>query len=168
MLEIANLGDLFYLTLRQAYDAEKCIVEALPAMREASSSSELTHAFQTHLEETHLHVDRLLQIFEWLDKKAGTDTCHAAKGLVKDADDAVLLDLVGVDAPVKDAALIAAAQRVEHFEIAMYGTLRSWAVALDKPKIMEVLELTIEEEKNADTVLTAIAGTLNLRAAHTG
>lgn len=168
MSEISNLSDLFYLNLRRAYDAEKRIADALPAMREASSSSELTHAFQTHLEETHLHVDRLLQIFEWLDKKANTDTCHALKGLVKDADYAVLLDLVGVDAPVKDAALIAAAQQVEHFEIAMYGTLRSWAAALDTPKIMEALELTLEEEKNADTVLTAIAGTLNLRAAHTG
>jgi ferritin-like metal-binding protein YciE len=82
-------------------------------------------------------------------------------------DYAVLLDLVGVDAPVKDAALIAAAQQVEHFEIAMYGTLRSWAVALEKPEVMEGLELTVEEEKNADTVLSAIAGTLNLRAAHT-
>ena len=168
MPEIENFRDVFYFNLRRAYDAEKRIVDALPPMREAASSSELTQAFQTHLEETHLHVDRLLQIFEWLDRKANADTCHAVKGLVQDADYAVLLDLVGVDAPIKDAALIAAAQQVEHFEIAMYGTLRSWAVALEKPKIMEMLELTVEEEQNADTVLTAIAGTLNLRAAHTG
>jgi ferritin-like metal-binding protein YciE len=167
MSEIVNFHDLFYFNLQRAYDAEKRIVEALPAMREASSSSELKHVFQTHLEETHLHIDRLLQVFEWLDKKAKSDTCHAVQGLVKDASYAVLLDLVGVDAPVKDAALIAAAQQVEHFEIAMYGTLRSWAVALEKPEVMEGLELTVEEEKNADTVLSAIAGTLNLRAAHT-
>jgi ferritin-like metal-binding protein YciE len=166
MAEIVNLRNVFIVSVQRAYDAEKRIVDALPAMREAASSTELKHAFQLHLEESQVHVDRLLKVFEWVDEKPKTDTCHAVKGVIRDADYAILLDLVGVDAPVKDAALIASAQQVEHLEIAMYGTLRAWAVALDEREAMEAFELTIEEEKNADTVLTGIAATLNVRAAH--
>jgi ferritin-like metal-binding protein YciE len=104
-------------------------------------------------------------VFEWFEEKPKAETCHALKGLIDDADYAVLLALVDVGAAVKDAALIAAAQQVEHFEIAMYGTLRTWAITVDNRDSMEALEVTLEEEKNADTVLTAIAETLNQRAA---
>jgi ferritin-like metal-binding protein YciE len=168
MPEITNLRELFIFNVRRAYDAEQRIVKALPVMRDAASSAELRHAFQAHLEETELHVDRLLQVFEWFDEKAKTETCHAVKGLIKDSDYAALLTLIDDETPikdVKDAALIAAAQQVEHVEIALYGTLRTWAITLDKRDAMEVIEVTLEEEKNADALLTGIAGTLNLRAA---
>jgi ferritin-like metal-binding protein YciE len=163
MSEIMNLRDLFIFNMRRAYDAKRRLVKALPLIRAAASSSELRRVFQAHLEETELRVDRLLQVFDSFDEKPDTDTRHTMKGLIQDDDYAVLLTLVGADGVIKDAALAAAAQQVEQFEIATYGTLRTWAVALDKREAMEALEVTLEEEKNADTLLTGLAGMLNLR-----
>jgi ferritin-like metal-binding protein YciE len=163
MAHATSLKDLFVETLRRAYDTEKRLAKALLDMRNAATSEDLQHAFQMHQEETVVHADRLDEIFAWFDEKPKALTCEAVKGLLDDSKHVLKLD---ADADTRDAALIAAAQGVEHFEIALYGTLRTWAVVLEKKKAMEVLEVTLEEEKAADALLTSIAGTLNLRAAH--
>jgi ferritin-like metal-binding protein YciE len=162
MADVKNLKDLFVAKLRRVYDAEQRLVKALPKLVKAASSPELKHAFQTHFEETEVHVDRLEQIFAAFNTKPAADSCASIKGILKDGEYA--LDLHS-DPSVKDAALIEAAQEAEHFEIAAYGTLRTWAFALDKTEEMQILEVTLEEEKNADSLLTGIARTLNLRAA---
>jgi ferritin-like metal-binding protein YciE len=158
-----SLKDLFIPNLRRLYDAEQRLVKALPKLRQAATSEELKHAFQTHLEETQVHVDRLDRIFALFDEKPKGQTCESIKGILEDGEYA--RDLDAEDA-VRDAALIAAAQEAEHFEIAAYGTLRTWAAVMDKNVVMQTLEVTLEEEKDADALLTNIASTLNLRAAH--
>jgi len=162
MAELRSLNDLFLSKLRGVYDAEQRLTRALPKLLDAASSSELKHAFQTHLEETELHVERIEQVFEWFGEKPKGDTCDGIKGIIMDGDYTITAD---AEPAVRDAALIAAAQEAEHWEIAAYGTLRTWAVVLDKKLAMQVLEVTLEEEKSADSLLTSIAGTLNLQAA---
>jgi ferritin-like metal-binding protein YciE len=164
MADVKSLNDLFHLELRRIYDAEQRLVKALPAMVKAASSTELRQALQAHFEETEAHVDRVEQVFGFIGEKPKTDTCEAIKGLVKDAEDMMAVDVEG---DLKDAGLIAAAQEVEHFEIAAYGTLRTWAVTMNNTEAMHVLEWTLEEEKNADKLLTQVASRLNLRAAQT-
>jgi len=163
MADEKTLYDLFIENLRRAYDAEKRLVTALPHFRDGATSEDLIHAFQTHVEETEVHVSRLEQIFEWCREPAKTHTCEAIRGILEDGEDLIDLD---VEPNLQDAALIAAAQEAEHFEIALYGTLRTWAVTLGKTDVMQALELTLEEEKAADHLLTSIAATLNARAAH--
>ena len=163
MAHAKSLNDLFLMNLRRVYDAEKRLVKALPKLRDAATSEELKHAFQAHFEETEAHVDRLDQVFGWFDEEPKASTCDSIKGILEDGKDAIDLDAEGT---VKDAALIAAAQDAEHFEIASYGTLRTWATALGNNEAMQALEVTLEEEKNADALLTNIAATLNLRAVH--
>jgi ferritin-like metal-binding protein YciE len=163
MAQMKSLKDLFIENIRRAYDAEKRLVKALPELRDAATSQDLKHAFQTHFEETEVHVSRLDQIFEWFEEKAKAQTCDAIKGILDDGKRVIDLR---AEPDLKDAALIAAAQEAEHFEIALYGTLRTWAVVLERNEAMQALELTLEEEKAADALLTSIAATLNLRAAH--
>jgi ferritin-like metal-binding protein YciE len=157
-----TLTDLFILKLRQMYDAEQRLTKALPKLKNEASSDDLKHAFQTHFEETEAHVDRVSRLFELFGQKAKSDTCESIKGIIDDAEDILDLD---AEAAVKDAGLIMAAQEAEHFEIGAYGTLRSWAIALQNTTAMEILEVTLEDEKNADANLTRIAATLNLQAA---
>jgi ferritin-like metal-binding protein YciE len=163
MADAKSLRDLFIENLCRAYDAEKRLVDALPGLRDAAHSEDLKHALQTHFEETEVHVSRLDQIFEWLGEKARTQTCKSIKGIL---DDGTRVRKLEAEPDVKDAALIAAAQEAEHFEIALYRTLRTWAVVLARTDAMQALEVTLEEEKAADALLTNIAATLNLRAAH--
>jgi ferritin-like metal-binding protein YciE len=163
MADAKSLRDLLIENLRRAYDTEKRLVKALPKLRDAATSEELRHAFQTHFEETEIHVDRLDQIFGWFEEKPKAQTCDSIKGILDDGKHVMGLDAAG---DVRDAALIAAAQEAEHFEIALYGTLRTWAAVLGRNDATQALEVTLEEEKAADERLTAIAGTLNLRAAH--
>jgi ferritin-like metal-binding protein YciE len=163
MAQVKSLKDLFIENLRRAYDTEKRLLKALPELRDAAKSEELRHAFVTHFEETEVQIDRLDQIFGWFDEKPKAQTCDGIKGILDDAQRALDLD---ADAAVADAALIAAAQEAEHFEIALYGTLRSWAAILTKNEALQALEMTLEEETAIDALLTNIAGTLNLRAAH--
>jgi ferritin-like metal-binding protein YciE len=163
MAQMKSLKDLFIENIRRAYDTEQRLVKALPNLRDAATSEELKHAFQSHFEETQEHVSRLDQIFDWFEEKAKAETCDAIKGILDDGKS--VIDLRAEPA-LKDAALIAAAQEAEHFEIALYGTLRTWAVVLGRNDAMQALELNLEEEKAADALLTNIAGTLNLRAAH--
>jgi len=162
MADIENLTDLFIRKLRRVYDAEQRLMKTLPQLRDAASSRDLKAAFLAHFEETEAHVDRLERVFELFNEKPDADTCHSIKGAIKDGDDAVKLD---AEPAVKDAALIAAAQDAEHIEIAMYGTLRTWAAALKQHEAVDALEWTLEEEKSVDKRLTEIADALNFRAA---
>jgi len=165
MADATSLNDLFVANLRRAYDAEQRLVDALPDLRDAATSEELRHAFETHFQETKVHVSRLEQIFDSCHEKAKKEKFKSVEGTVDDGTYAIKLDTE--DPAVRDAALIAAAQQAEHAEIAIYGTLRTWAAVLGKTSAMQTLETTLEEEKNADALLTNIAATLNLRAAHT-
>ena len=153
-MKLDLLENLFLHELKDLLSAEKQLVKALPKMAEGASSEKLTSAFEEHLEQTKVHVSRLEQIFELLDKSPRAEHCKAMEGLVKESAD--LLEEEGTEV-VMDAALIGAAQRVEHYEIAAYGTTRSLAELLGYDKAVKLLEETLEEEKEADAKLTEIA-----------
>ena len=161
--DIKNMNDLFVHTLRDIYYAEKQIVKALPDMIEKASDPQLRQGFQSHLRETENHVKRLDQVFQMAGLKAQGVDCPAIDGIIEEAN-----DVVGeVDQKsVMDAALIAAAQAVEHYEITRYGTLISWANQLGRKDCATLLQQTLEEEKTADKKLTSMAETgVNRRAA---
>jgi len=151
-----SLETLFTDQLEDLYDAEKRLVEALPAMAQAASEPGLRQAFQSHLQETQNQVKRLERVFQSLGKTPQAKTCAAMKGLITEGQEAI--DAKG-DPDVKDAALIAAAQRVEHYEIAAYGTARTFARRLRNAEAVRQLEATLEEEKAADQKLTNLAET---------
>jgi ferritin-like metal-binding protein YciE len=153
-LKLESLRDLFVEELRDLYSAETQLVEALPKMAEAACSQELKSAFNHHLEQTHEHVSRLKDIFEDIGEKSSGETCEAMKGLIKEGE--TLLKAEG-DLDVRDAGLIGAAQRVEHYEIAGYGTARSLARRLGDNQVAETLQQTLNEEAEADKKLTSIA-----------
>jgi ferritin-like metal-binding protein YciE len=161
--DIKNMNDLFVHTLRDIYYAEKQIVKALPDMIEKASDPQLRQGFQSHLRETENHVKRLDQVFQMAGLKAQGVDCPAIDGIIEEAN-----DVVGeVDQKsVMDAALIAAAQAVEHYEITRYGTLISWANQLGRKDCATLLQQTLEEEKAADKKLTSMAETaVNRKAA---
>jgi ferritin-like metal-binding protein YciE len=162
MTPLRNLDDLFIHTLCRIYDAEKRLTTALPKMAKAADDPELRQAFENHQKQTEVHVDRLEQMFAMFDRSPKADTDDGLKGIIKSGEEVIGLKAGG---SVKDAALIAAAQEAEHYEIAAYGTLRTWAEVLNKRDAVQLLELTLEDEKNADQRLSAIAQTLNLQAA---
>jgi ferritin-like metal-binding protein YciE len=149
-----NLNDLLIEQLQDLYDAEYRLTEALPKMRDAASSSELKNAFDTHLEETKGHVRRLESVFAQLGIEAERQTCPAMKGLIKEGQE--MIDADG-DPGVKDSALIAAAQRVEHYEMAGYGSVRTFARRLGLAQIADTLQMTLDEEGAADKKLTQVA-----------
>jgi ferritin-like metal-binding protein YciE len=153
-MKLKNLHDLFVHELRDIYNAEKQILKALPKMAKACSSNELRAAFEEHLEQTRHQVERLEQVFEDFDQKAKGRTCEAMEGLVEEGAD--LMDEVSADATL-DAGLIAAAQKVEHYEIAAYGCLLSWARQLGHERSVDLLRQTLDEEKAADQKLTTLA-----------
>jgi len=160
--ELNTLDDLLILELNDLYDAEKRIVEALPEMAEAASSPALKQAFQQHLQETQRHVSRLEQAFVDLGRAAGKHTCDAMKGLIKEGSE--IVDAVG-SPHVKDAALIGAAQRVEHYEMAGYGTARTFAEHLGHTNVARLLQMTLDEEKKTDERLTELAEeNINIKA----
>jgi ferritin-like metal-binding protein YciE len=149
-----SLRDLYLMELRDLYDAEHRITEALPEMAEASNSAELKRAFEEHLAETRNHVNRLEEIFRMLDVKPKRRKCKGIQGIIAEGQ-----DLMDEDAPpaVCDAALIASAQKVEHYEIAAYGTVRTHAMRLGKAEQEQLLQQTLEEEAKTDERLTALA-----------
>ncbi|WP_153556906.1 YciE/YciF ferroxidase family protein [Roseimaritima sediminicola] len=152
--EFNSLEDLLVEQLQDLYDAEHRLVEALPKMAEAASSSELKQAFREHLEETKGHVQRLEQAFKLLDRSAKRESCEAMKGLVKEGEE--MIEAKG-DPMVRDAALIAAAQRVEHYEMAGYGSARNFAQRCGRSDVADLLQQTLQEEGNADKKLSSIA-----------
>ena len=159
-----DLRDFFEDGLKDIYWAEKALTKALPKMAKNATASALIHAFEHHLKETEEHVTRLEKIFESLGRKAVGKKCNAMAGLLEEANGIIEETKVG---DVRDAAMIAAAQKVEHYEIATYGTLRVYAVTLGETKAALLLAKTLEEEKHADVKLTEIAmAHINVDAAH--
>ncbi len=158
-----SLQDLLVAQLQDLYDAENQLVEALPKMAKTAASKQLKSAFESHLEETKNHVQRLEQVFKLLGKPAKGKTCQAMKGLVKEGSE--MISEWGSD-EVRDAGLIAAAQRVEHYEMAGYGCVRTWARQLGKADVVQLLEATLNEEKACDQKLNTIAESMvNQKAA---
>ncbi|SRR6266542_830548 len=157
-----TLDDLFYETLKDIYYAEKALVKALPKVAKAAQADDLREAVEHHLEETEGQVERLEEVFKLIDKPARAKTCEAIKGLTEEAKD-VMKDFKGSDA--LDAGLLSAAQAVEHYEISRYGTLKAWAEQIGLDQVVELLDATLQEEKNADRTLTQIAeANVNRRA----
>ncbi len=162
-MPVNNLDELFREELKDLFDAEKQLVKALPKMVKAATSPELKAAFTDHLEVTKGHVERLKQIFEELGMPARGKVCKAMKGLVEEGGE--MIDENAAD-HVKDAGLIVAAQKVEHYEIAGYGSLRTWAETVGHTKVAQLLAKTLAEEEEADAKLTEIAeSTVNEEAA---
>jgi len=149
-----TLKDLFLDELADMYDAERRIVKALPKMAKAATSAELKNAIQSHLKETQGHVKKLEQVFQSFDKKARGQTCEATVGLLEEGDE-IAADFKG--SPAINAALISAAQKVEHYEMASYGCLHEWAGLLGNNEAASLLEQILEEEKAANESLTELA-----------
>ena len=154
--EFNSLQDLVREQLQDIYDAELRLTEALPKMAEAADSPQLAAAFNAHLQETERHVERLERVFEIFGETAKRKTCDAMKGLISEGEE--IVEAKG-SAEVRDAALICAAQRVEHYEMAAYGSLRQLAARLGKPEATEILQATLDEEGATDHKLTEIAET---------
>lgn len=153
-MQLQSLQDVFTHELQDLYDAENQLLQALPKMAQAASNQELRNAFEHHLDETRDHVQRLEEIFGQLGISGSGETCEAMRGLIKEGEKTIAID---GDPTAKDAALIASAQRVEHYEIAAYGTARTLADELDYNDAQDLLDQTLDEEANADKLLTKIA-----------
>ena len=161
-MEKNTLRRLYVEELRDVYDAEKQLIKALPKMAEAATSEELRSGFEEHLEQTKEHAQRLEQIFSAMGEKPTGKKCKGMQGLVNEGREVVDEDFEG---DVKDAGLISAAQRVEHYEIAAYGTVRTYATILEEKNAVSLLEKTLEEEKETDRKLTELAEGINAQAA---
>ncbi|HYY12993.1 MAG TPA: ferritin-like domain-containing protein [Chthoniobacterales bacterium] len=153
-MKLDSLQKLFVDQLRDIYNAENQLLKALPKMTKHASSDELRQAFEDHLEQTKEHVERLEQIFRDLDEKPKGKTCQGMKGLVEEGSE--ILDEDGEES-VLDAGIIAAAQKIEHYEIATYGTLRTWADLLGQDDAAELLQQTLDDEGDTDKRLSELA-----------
>lgn len=153
-MKIETMDDLFLEQIEDLYDAEQRLVKALPKMAQNANSGQLRQAFEAHLEETKSHVGRLERIFQEIGRPPKGQTCAAMKGLISEGEDAIS-DIK--DETVRDAGLIAAANRVEHYEIAAYGSARAFAQHLGLEQAVSLLGQTLQEEKNADAKLTKLA-----------
>ena len=161
-MKLNSLRKLYLEELRDLYSAETQLVKALPKMAKGASSDELKEAFESHLEQTKEHVERLTEIFERLDEKPTGKTCKAMKGLIEEGSE--MLEEDGEESVI-DAGLIAAAQRVEHYEIAGYGTVRTFANLLGQDEAAELLQQTLDEEGETDKQLSELAeGIVNEKA----
>jgi ferritin-like metal-binding protein YciE len=158
MSKIKNLEELLVDELKDLYSAETQLIKALPKMVEAASSPKLKRAFEGHLQQTRGHAERLVQALGLLGESEGGKTCHAMKGLIDEGSEAIKAD--APDA-VRDADLIGAAQRVEHYEMAAYGCARAFALKLSRGDIADLLQLTLKEEGEANKKLISIAETVN-------
>ena len=161
-MKLKSLRDLYVHELKDIYSAEKQLTKALPKMAKAASHEELTAGFEEHLAQTEGHIERLETILEALGESTRGDTCKAMEGLIAEGQ-----GLMEEDATpdVMDAALIAAAQKVEHYEIASYGTVRTWAEMLGEEEAVNLLQQTLDEEIETDEKLTELAeSTINVEA----
>jgi ferritin-like metal-binding protein YciE len=161
-MENNSLKELYIEQLRDIYDAENQLVKALPEMAKAATSEELRSGFENHLEQTKEHGRRLEQVFKDLGEKAKGKKCKGMQGLIAEGKEVIDEDF---EDEVKDAALISAAQRLEHYEIAAYGTVRTYAEILGQQNAASLLEKTLEEEKETDEKLTELAEGINVQAA---
>jgi ferritin-like metal-binding protein YciE len=160
-VKLQNLRDLWVDELKDLYHAEHQILKALPKMVKAAVDEELMTAFEEHLEQTRGHVERLERVFEQIDEAPKGKRCKGMEGIIAEGKEMLDLDLPD---PLGDAALIAAAQRVEHYEIAAYGTVRTYAELLGESDAAALLEETLNEEKETDERLTVIAESVNPEA----
>jgi ferritin-like metal-binding protein YciE len=161
MASIDSLKELLIDELKDLYSAELQLVKALPKMAKAASNQDLKEGFTEHLEQTKGHVQRLEEVFGLLGEKARAKTCKAMEGLIEEGSEAIELD---GPAAVRDACLIGAAQRVEHYEIAAYGTVRAFATAVGEEQIANLLEETLNEEAETDKKLTSLSEGINQEA----
>ena len=165
MPHIASFNELLVSQMRDLYDAEKRLTKAIPKLGKAAANDELRAALEHHLEETEGHVSRLEQAFQRLGETAKAKPCAGMRGIIEEGDEHANEDYD--DDALRDAAIIGSAQRVEHYEIAAYGTAIAHARLLGRNEIANLLEASLAEEKAADKKLTQIAeGTVNLEAAH--
>jgi ferritin-like metal-binding protein YciE len=153
-MELNTLRDLYIAELKDLYDAEHRIIKALPKMAEAANSPDLRNAFEVHLEQTRGHVTRLEQVFQQLDETPKGNKCKGIVGIIDEGEDMMDED---ASPAVADAALIASAQRVEHYEIAAYGTVRNFATRLGFEEQARLLDQTLQEEGMTDKKLTSLA-----------
>jgi ferritin-like metal-binding protein YciE len=160
------LKELYLDELRDIYSAEQQLTKALPKMAKAANSEELRSGFEEHLEQTKGHIQRLEQIFERLDEKPTGKKCKGMQGLIEEGQEMIKDD--DLEDEARDAGLISAAQRVEHYEIAAYGTVRTFANILKDEEAVSLLESTLEEEKETDQKLTQLSEHINLEAADEG
>ncbi|RYE51004.1 MAG: ferritin-like domain-containing protein [Hyphomicrobiales bacterium] len=161
-MKTKTLEDLFHETLKDIYYAERKILKALPKMARGTTSSELRAAFEKHQEETQGQIDRLQQVFELIGKPARGKTCPAIEGIIEEGEEALQ---AFADSPALDASLVAAAQAVEHYEMARYGTLLRWAQVMGLSDVAALLEQTLQEETMTDEALTQLAdGSVNQAA----
>src|SRR5579859_6989783 len=164
-VEINSLRELYVEQLRDLYDAENQLIKALPKMAKEASSDELRQAVEEHLEQTRGQAERLEQIFEQLGEKPKGKKCKGMQGVIEEGKETLEEDM---EEDTKDAAIIAAAQRVEHYEIAGYGTARTYANLLGENEAAELLEETLNEEKETDHKLTQLAEEINVAAEGSG
>jgi ferritin-like metal-binding protein YciE len=153
-MKLDTLQKLYINELRDLYNAENQLLKALPKMAKAASSEELKNAFEAHLRQTETHVERLENIFAQLDQTPKGKTCHGMRGLIEEGSE--ILKEEG-DASVLDAGIIVAAQKVEHYEIASYGSVRTFAELLGQKKTAELLQTTLDEESEANELLNGLA-----------
>jgi len=160
-VKVNSLQELYVDELKDLYDAENQIIKALPKMIDAASSEELQNALTEHLEVTREQAKRIEQIFQNMGEKLKDEKCKGMEGVIKDGAEILSEDM---DENVKDAAIISAAQRVEHYEMAGYGTVRTWANLLGESEAEELLQETLDEEKEADEKLNQLAEQINVQA----
>lgn len=151
----SEFHEFFVDGLKDIYWAEKHLAKALPKLKKAATSEELAQAFEKHTEETAEHIARLEQVFELLEEKAVAKKCEAMEGLIKEAES--IVEETDKGTMVRDAGLIMAAQKVEHYEIASYGTLRTFAEIMGHTEVVDLLDQTLENEKATDVILTEVA-----------
>jgi ferritin-like metal-binding protein YciE len=154
-MKLESLHDLFVEQLRDLYDAEQQITKALPKMAENASSPDLRRAFNEHMDQTRQQIQRLDQVFDHLNIRDKRTECQAMKGIIKEGEE--MMKYSDGDGSVTDAALIAAAQKVEHYEIASYGTVATYASQMNHREAADLLHQTLDEEKETDLMLTRIA-----------
>lgn len=159
------LKDLYVDELRDLYDSEQQLIKALPKMVKAAYSAELRSGFEQHLEQTKGHASRLEQILQGLGEPVKGKKCKGMQGIVAEGGEAIS---DGFEGPLMDAALISAAQRVEHYEIAGYGTVHAFALVLGEEEAASLLEQTLQEEKETDETLTQLSAEINPQAAEGG
>lgn len=161
MSKTTTLHELLIDELKDLYNAETQLTKALPKMAKAANDESLKAGFEEHLDQTHEHIARLDRAMELLDASPKGKTCKAMKGLIAEGEEKIKEDATP---SVRDAALIGAAQKVEHYEIAGYGTVRTYAELLGEDEVVSLLQETLEEEAETDRKLTALASSLNLKA----
>jgi len=160
-MKLATLSDLYVDTLKDLYNAEHQLLKALPKMAKAATAPALKKGFEKHLEETKVQIERLEEIFESLDASPKGKKCKAMEGLIEEGKELMAED---ADPDVMDAGLIAAAQRVEHYEMAGYGCVRTYAVLLGDAKAAKLLQTTLDEEGKTDQALTKLSEQINIDA----